>query len=63
MSLIQLLKFKTWETRLFKMPCLEMSRFQMGTRVKIASRHRQGVEYPSTDPSRYPTPSQATFSI
>ena len=29
MSLIQLLKFKTWETRLFKIPHLEMPRFQM----------------------------------
>ncbi len=37
MSLIQLLKFKTWETRLSKMPVLEMPRFQMGTRVTVAS--------------------------
>ena len=36
MSLIQLLKFKKWETRLFKMPHLEMPRFQMGTRVTVA---------------------------
>ena len=31
MSLIQLLKFKTWETRLSKMPSLEM-----GTRITVA---------------------------
>ena len=36
MSLIQLLKFKTWETRLFKMPRFEMPHFQMGTRVTAA---------------------------
>ena len=40
MSLIQLLKFKKWETRLFKIPCLEIPRFQMGTRVTVASGHR-----------------------
>ena len=37
MSLIQLLKFKKWETRLFKMPCFETPCFQMGTRVTTAS--------------------------
>ena len=37
MSLIQLLKFRTWETRLFKMPRFDMPRFQMGTRVTVAS--------------------------
>ena len=37
MSLIQLLKFKKWETRLFKMPRLETPRFQTGTRVTVAS--------------------------
>ena len=35
MSLIQLLKFKKWETRLFKMPHLETPRFQMGMRVTV----------------------------
>ena len=39
MSLIQLLKFKTWETRLFKMPCLEMPRFQTRRWVTVASVH------------------------
>ena len=29
----QLLRLKTWETRLFKMPHLETPRFQMGTRI------------------------------
>ena len=37
MSLFQLLKFKKWETRLFKMPRLEMPHFQTGTRVRVAS--------------------------
>ena len=37
MSLIQLLKFKKWETRLFKMPHFETPRFQTGTRVTVAS--------------------------
>ena len=37
MSLIQLLKFKKWKTRLFKMLHLEMPRFQTGTRVTVAS--------------------------
>ena len=36
MSLIQLLKFKTWETRLFKMPHLETPRFQMRRWVTVA---------------------------
>ena len=36
MSLIQLLKFKTWETRLFKMPRLEMPRFQTRHWVTVA---------------------------
>ena len=37
MSLIQLLKFKTWETRLFKMPRLEMPCFQTRRWVTVAS--------------------------
>ena len=37
MSLIQLLKFRTWKMRLFKMPHFETPRFQMGTRVTVAS--------------------------
>ena len=37
MSLIQLLKFKIWETRLFKMPHFKTPRFQMGKRVTVAS--------------------------
>ena len=37
MSLIQLLKFKKLEMRLFKMPRLEMPRFQTGMRATIAS--------------------------
>ena len=37
MTLIQLLKFKTWETRLFKMPCFETPHFQTGTRETVAS--------------------------
>ena len=40
MSLIQLLKFKKWKTRLFKMPHLETPRFQTGTRVTVASGQR-----------------------
>ena len=36
MSLIQLLKFKTWETRLFKMPRLGTPRFQMRRWVTVA---------------------------
>ena len=39
MSLIQLLKFRTWEMRLFKMPRFETPRFQMGTKVTVASQH------------------------
>ena len=39
MRLIQLLKFKKWETRLFKMPHLETPRFQTGMRVTVASGH------------------------
>ena len=37
MSLIQLLKFKKWETRLFKMPHLETPPFQTGTRVTVVA--------------------------
>ena len=37
MSLIQLLKFKKWEMRLFKMPRFETLRFQRGTKVTVAS--------------------------
>ena len=37
MSLIQLLKFKKWETRLFKMPRFETPCFQTGPRVTVAS--------------------------
>ena len=33
----QLLKFKTWETRLFKMPHLETPRLVTGTRITVAS--------------------------
>ena len=36
-GLIQLLKFKTWETRLFKMPCLETPHFQTRRQVAVAS--------------------------
>ena len=39
MSLIQLLKFKTWEMRIFKMPCLETPRFQTIHWVTVASGH------------------------
>ena len=31
------MKFRTWETRVFKMPCFETPRIQTGTRVTIAS--------------------------
>ena len=41
MSLIQLLKFRTWETKLFKMPRFEMPHFQMGTTVTVASELKQ----------------------
>ena len=37
MSLIQLLKLRTRKTNLFKMPHFETPRFQMGTKVAIAS--------------------------
>ena len=37
MSLIQLLKFKKWEKRLFKMSRLETPRLAMGTRIAVAS--------------------------
>ena len=37
MSLIQLLKFRTWETRIFKMPYFKMPLFQTRTRVTVAS--------------------------
>ncbi len=40
MSLIQLLKFKTWETRLFKMPRLETPRLQTRHWVTVDSGHR-----------------------
>ena len=43
MSLIQLLKFKKWKTRLFKMPHFEIPRFQTGTRVTVASHSGMGV--------------------
>ena len=36
MSLIQLLKFTTWETRLFQMPRFETPRFQTGTSDTVA---------------------------
>ena len=39
MSLIQPMKFKTWEMGLFKMPHLEMPRFQMAVKVTVASGH------------------------
>ena len=35
-SLIQLFKFKTWETRLFKMPRLGLPRFQTRRQVRVA---------------------------
>ena len=35
MSLIQLLRFKTWETRLFKMARLEMPHKETGTRITV----------------------------
>ena len=44
MSLIQLLKFKTWEMRLFKMPCFETPRFQTRTRVTVASTIEKSYE-------------------
>ena len=37
MCIIQLLKIRTWETRLFKTPCFDTPHFQMGMRVTIAS--------------------------
>ncbi len=37
MSLIQPEKFRSWKTELFKMPCLEMPRFQMAFKVTVAS--------------------------
>ena len=37
MSLIQLLKFRTWKMGLFKIPHCETLCFQMGTRVTVAS--------------------------
>ena len=33
----QLLRFKTWETRLFKMPRLKTPRLVTGTRIAVAS--------------------------
>ena len=39
MSLIQLLKFRTWETQLFKMPHFETPDIQMEMRVTVASGH------------------------
>ena len=36
MSLIQLLRLRTWETRLSKMPHLETPCLEMGTRIKVA---------------------------
>ena len=36
MSLIQLLRFKTWEMRLLKMPHLVTPHFQKGMRVTVA---------------------------
>ena len=33
----RLLRFKTWETRLFKMPCLKMPHLVTGTRTAVAS--------------------------
>ena len=45
MSLIQPLKFKTWETRHFKMPRLETPRFQTRHRVTIASGLRMQCVY------------------
>ena len=37
MSLIKLLKFKTWETMLFKMPRLETPHFQTRCWVTVSS--------------------------
>ena len=37
MSSIQVLKFRTWEMRLSKMPRFEMPCFQMKTRVTVTS--------------------------
>ncbi len=37
MSLIQLLKFRTWKTRLFKMPHFEGPRFQTKMKITVAS--------------------------
>ncbi len=36
MSLIKLLRLKTWETRLSKMPRSEMPRLETGTRITVA---------------------------
>ena len=45
MRLIQLLKFKKWETRLFKMPCLETPRLETGTRITVASERTQIIQH------------------
>ena len=37
MNLIQNLKFKKWETKLFKMPHLETPCFQTGKRATVVS--------------------------
>ena len=39
MSLIQLLRLKTWETRLSKIPRLETPHLEMGSRITDAYAH------------------------
>ena len=45
MSLIQLLKFNTWETRLFKMLRFVIPHFQIGTSVTVASGPNAGKPF------------------
>ena len=48
MSLIQLLKFRTWGTSLLKMPHFETPRFTTGTRVSVVSGQRNiYVKFPA----------------
>ena len=42
----QLLRFKTWETRLFKMPRFGTPHFQTGMRVTVASGPRNSFVVP-----------------
>ena len=44
MSLIQLLRLKTWEMRLSKMPHLDTPRLETGMRITVACEHSMSFD-------------------